>query len=168
MTGVIDDGRNAVRGLRSPSAAVDDLESAFSHIPGELGADAADFRVIIEGKPRSLSPVVRDEVYRIGREGLINAFRHSQASAIEVELAYRAGEFRLFVRDDGRGMTPEVVRLGSDRHWGITGMHERARRIGATLQMRTRHGAGTEIELRVPGRVAFAREGRRTEPAEND
>ena len=55
------------------------------------------------------------------------------------------------MRDDGCGIAPEVVRLGSDGHWGITGMHERARRVGATLQMRSRHGAGTEVELRVPG-----------------
>jgi signal transduction histidine kinase len=105
--------------------------------------------------------MIRDEVYRIGREGLLNAFRHSNASNIEIELAYDSRQLRLFVRDDGRGIPPDVVRLGSEGHWGITGMHERAKRIGATLRMRSRDAAGTEIELRVPGRVAFERDASR-------
>jgi signal transduction histidine kinase/ligand-binding sensor domain-containing protein len=158
MKGVIDEGRTAVSGLRSPTPAVDNLESAFTHIQREIGTGPADFRVIVEGRPRPLNGVVRDEVYRIGREGLINAFRHSQASAVEVELEYRPRELRLFVRDDGVGIPQEVVREGSEGHWGLTGMHERARRIGGSLAMRTRQGAGTEIELRIPGRVAFARD----------
>ena len=106
-----------------------------------------------------LHPLIRDEVYRIGREALVNAFRHAGASAIEVELEYGASELRLFVRDDGRRHRRRTsCSAGSDGHWGLPGMRERAERIGASLAMRTRQGAGTEIELRVPGRVAFARD----------
>jgi signal transduction histidine kinase len=98
-------------------------------------------------------------VYRIGREGLSNAFRHSGATAVEIEIEYTPSELRMFVRDDGRGIDPEVVRAGVSGHWGITGMKERAERIGATLTIRSRSAAGTEIELCVPGRAAFNRFG---------
>ena len=71
------------------------------------------YRVIVEGKPRQLNPAVRDEVYRIGREGLVNAFRHSGATAVEIEIEYAPGELRLFVRDDGRGIDPQIARTGT-------------------------------------------------------
>jgi signal transduction histidine kinase len=114
---------------------------------------------MVEGKPRPLTPAVRDDVYRIGREGLVNAFRHSGATAVEIEIEYTPAELRLFVRDDGRGMDPHVVHGGTSGHWGIAGMKERAERIGGTLTIRSRVAAGTEIELRVPGRAAFNRGG---------
>jgi signal transduction histidine kinase len=47
-----------------------------------------DFRVIVLGSARKLHPLIRDEVYHIGRELLVNAFRHSRACCIEVELEY--------------------------------------------------------------------------------
>ena len=160
MGRVIDEGRNAVRGLRSDGTAPPDLEQAFSGIRQELGSgQQAQYRVIVEGRPRPLNPAIRDEVYRIGREGLVNAFRHSSATNIEIEVEYGPKELRLFVRDDGRGIDPQVVHSGIDGHWGITGMRERAERIGGTVKIRSRAGAGTEVELRVPGRAAFHREG---------
>ena len=161
MRRVIDEGRNAVRGLRAQSAAPLDLEQAFAGVQQELGADGASYRVIVEGRPRPLQPIIRDEVYRIGREGLVNAFRHSGATHIEIELEYGARELCVLVRDDGRGVDPQVVRAGSDGHWGITGMRERAQRIGGTLKIRSRADAGTEVELRIPARVAFERHERR-------
>jgi signal transduction histidine kinase len=159
MRRVIDEGRNAVRGLRATSTPDLDLEHAFSGIQKELAiGHQPAYRVVVEGKPRPLNPAVRDEVYRIGREGLVNAFRHSNATSVEIELEYGPKELRLFVRDDGRGIDPEAVRSGIDGHWGITGMRERAERIGGTLKIRTRAEAGTEVELRVPGRAAFHRD----------
>ena len=158
MSRVIEEGRNAVRGLRSGGEA-HDLEHAFSGIQGELATgQTTAYRVIVEGKPRPLNPAVRDDVYRIGREGLVNAFRHSGATAVEIEIEYAPGELRLFVRDDGRGIDPEIARTGTTGHWGIAGMKERAARIGGSLRIRSRAAAGTEIELRVPGRAAFTRQ----------
>jgi signal transduction histidine kinase len=159
MRRVIDEGRNAVRGLRSSSIDPHDLDEAFAGIPQELAIGRRPaYRVIVDGRPRPLNPAIRDEVYRIGREGLVNAFRHADASSIEIELEYGPRELRLFVRDDGRGIDTQVVDAGSDGHWGITGMRERAERIGGTLKIRSRAAAGTEVELRVPGRVAFTRD----------
>jgi signal transduction histidine kinase/ligand-binding sensor domain-containing protein len=166
MRRVIDEGRNAVRGLRSSSTSPRDLEQAFAGVQQEVGIGGAEYRVIVEGRPRSLKPIIRDEVYRIGREGLVNAFRHAQATHIEIELEYGARELCVFVRDDGRGVDPRVVRAGSDGHWGITGMRERAHRIGGTLKIRSRADAGTEVELRIPAHVAFERQTKTTETQE--
>ena len=96
----------------------------------------------MEGKPRPLNPAVRDDVYRIGREGLVNAFRHSGATAVEIEIEYAPSELRLFVRDDGRGIDPQIARTGTTGHWGIAGMKERAARIGGSLTIRSRVGCG--------------------------
>jgi signal transduction histidine kinase len=157
MEQVIEDGRNAVRGLRSPAGGSPlDLERAFSALPQELAlAERIDFRVIVEGRKRALHPVIRDEVYRIGREALANAFRHSRAKKIELEMEYAAGQFRLVVRDDGRGIDPEVLRSGREGHWGLPGMRERSETMGARLTVWSRAASGTEIELSVPGQVAF-------------
>ena len=157
MSGVIEEGRNAVRGLRSGDE-VHDLEHAFSGIQSELATgQTTAYRVIVEGQPRQLNPAVRDDVYRIGREGLVNAFRHSGATAVEIEIEYAPGELRLFVRDDGRGIDPQIAHTGTTGHWGIAGMKERAARISGSLTIRSRAAAGTEIELRVPARAAYTR-----------
>jgi signal transduction histidine kinase/ligand-binding sensor domain-containing protein len=156
MSRVIEEGRHAVRGLRSSGGEAHDLEHAFSSIQSELATgQTTAYRVIVEGRPRQLNPAARDDVYRIGREALVNAFRHSGATAIEIEIEYAPSELRLFVRDDGRGIDPQIARTGTAGHWGIAGMNERAARIGASLTIRSRAAAGTEIELRVPGRTAF-------------
>jgi signal transduction histidine kinase/ligand-binding sensor domain-containing protein len=160
MGRVIDEGRNAVRGLRSGHDDSDDLAQAFSHVAQELVIQQeVDFRVVMEGMPRALHPVIRDEVYRIGRESLVNAFRHARASKIEVEVDYSASNLRILVRDNGCGIDPEVLRAGRDGHWGLPGMRERAEKVGAKLRVWSRAAAGTEVELTVPGQVAFQSRG---------
>lgn len=155
MGRVIDDGRNAVRGLRSKEGP-QELDQAFSRVPQELAIERTiDFRVIVEGSSRELHPVIRDEVYRIGREALVNAFRHSGASNIEVELEYAVHQLRVLVRDNGCGIDPQVLRSGRDGHFGLSGMRERAGRIGAKLKVWSREAGGTEVELAVPSQVAF-------------
>jgi ligand-binding sensor domain-containing protein/signal transduction histidine kinase len=156
MGRVITDGRNAVRGLRSVGNESDDLEQAFSRVPQEfLVQRPVDFRLIVEGQPRPLHPVIRDEVYRIGREALANAFHHSQASGIEVELEYADSQLRVLVRDNGCGIDPEVLQSGRDGHWGLSGIRERAERIGAKVKVWSRPAGGTEVELCVPRHIAF-------------
>ena len=156
MGQVIEEGRDAVRGLRSTIGNVDDLETAFSRAGQEFGNEKVkDCRVIVEGTPRELHPIIRDEAYRIGREALANAFRHSQAKKIEIELEYSTKQLRILVRDDGIGIDPEVLQSGRDGHWGLAGMRERAESIGARLKVWSRTNAGTEVELLIPSQVAF-------------
>ncbi len=160
MRQVVEEGRNAVRGLRSSQSASLDLEHAFSRIQQELvtadhTGEEIDFRVIVEGEQKPLNPVLRDEVYRIGREALVNAFRHAHAKTIEMELKYSSKRFCVSVRDDGRGIDPGILRSGREGHWGLSGMRERADSIGAQLHVMSSTTAGTEVELLVPGHVAF-------------
>ena len=156
MGRVIEEGRNAVRGLRSSEHDLDDLEQSFSRVRHELGIkDDVAFHVIGEGQARPLNPMIRDDVYRIGREALVNAFRHSGATRIEVGVECGRRQLRVLVRDDGAGIDPDVLRAGRDGHWGLSGMRERAERIGGRLRVWSRPGAGTEVELSVPGHLAF-------------
>lgn len=160
MQQVIDEGRNTVRGLRTEPQEVLPLQDALSRVPGEVTPfnehrRNADFHVVVEGDPRPLHPLLRDEVYRIGREAILNAFRHSEASHIEVEIRYSPHHFQLFVRDDGTGIDSHTLHFGREKHWGLPGMRERAERIGATLHVMSRDSAGTEIHLDVPSHVAF-------------
>ena len=156
MRRVIEEGRNTVQGLRSSYSALPELGQAFSTVPQELAVrPEIDFRVIVEGQPRALHPLLRDEVYRIGREALVNALRHSRATSVEVELVYGPRGLRMFVRDNGCGIDPEVVDSGREKHWGLPGMRERAESIGAQFHVWSSAAAGTEIELFVPSNIAF-------------
>ena len=156
MGQVVQEGRNAVRGLRSFSDSSLDLEQALSRIPEELAIGGKiDFRVVVGGQPRPLRPLLRDETYRIGREALVNAIRHSHATRIEAEVEYSTHQLRVVITDNGCGIDPLVLQSGREGHWGLPGMRERAESIGAQLHVRSRASAGTEVELLVPGRVAF-------------
>jgi ligand-binding sensor domain-containing protein/signal transduction histidine kinase len=153
---MIDESRNTVQGLRFRRLESDDLEKAISLIPEDLSIDSdIQFRVFLEGTRRHLRASIRDEVYWIARESISNAFRHSHSSLIETVIEYSKDRFRVVVRDDGCGMDPTTSRSGGERHWGLTGIYERSRKIGAELNISSAIGAGTEIELIVGGKAAF-------------
>lgn len=158
----IAEGRDAIHDLRPELGGQQDLAELLTATGREL-AGAHDlnghhpgFRVIVEGKPRRLSAAVEEEIYRIGREVIRNAFRHAVANHIEVEIRYDERELRLRIRDDGKGIDPEVLEVsGRPGHWGLPGVRERTQRIGSRLEFWTEAGAGTEVELRVPAAVAY-------------
>jgi PAS domain S-box-containing protein len=85
--------------------------------------------------------------FMIGREALVNALQHAQADVIDIRLEGDAGELHLEVRDDGVGIALDA-REGRIGHLGLVGMRERARAIGAHLQLNTASGRGTAVELR--------------------
>ena len=155
MGPVIEEGRNTIRGLRSSIENADDLTSSLSRIPQELSKPGVNFRVVVEGATLPLRPAVRDEVYRIGREALVNAFRHSGADNIDLRLEYAPDQLRLLVQDDGCGIDPQVLQSGRDGHWGLSGMRERAEKIGAKVKVLSRAGGGTEVEFRLPSEIAW-------------
>jgi signal transduction histidine kinase len=112
--------------------------------------------VELEGTPQDLQPIVRDDVYRIVGEALRNAFKHAAARHIEVEIYYDDSQLRLRVRDDGKGIDPQVLDgAGRAGHWGLLGMRERANLIGGKLEVWSSPGSGTEIELIIPAAIAY-------------
>ena len=157
----ITEGRDAVQGLRDSTVQNNDLALAISTLGEELSADSPDhqplFRVAVEGESRNLHPIVRDEIYKIAAEAVRNAFRHAQARQVEVEIRYDNEQFRLRVRDDGTGIDPAVLsHQGSEGHYGLPGMRERATIMGAKLTVWSEVDAGTEVELRIPADAAYA------------
>jgi signal transduction histidine kinase/ligand-binding sensor domain-containing protein len=156
------EGRDAIHELRTVSTIREDLVKLLTAAAQECSdAQVPDdksvaFRVTVEGRPQALSPVVQDELYRIGRELLRNAFRHARAKQIEVEIRYSAEAFRLRVRDDGIGIDPKVLETGArGGHWGLPGVRERARLIGADFGLWSEIEAGAEVQITVPASLAY-------------
>jgi signal transduction histidine kinase/ligand-binding sensor domain-containing protein len=159
----IAEGRSAVYDLRSSASATNDLAEALNAVGNELSSDnAAAFNLMVEGQTRELHPIMRDEIYRLSREALSNAFRHANAHHIEVEITYGSHAFRLRIRDDGEGIPAEVLDQGRAGHFGLPGMRERARQIGADLTIWSRPGTGTEIDLGLAGTIAYGTSPRRS------
>ena len=151
------EGRRTVQDLRS-SLTTSDLANAIRAVGEELASkDGASFRLAVEGPVRDLDPIVRDEVYSIAREALRNAFTHADATRIEAELTFEEQLLRLRIRDDGKGIAPEIAEQGRAGHYGLAGMRERSRRIGSKLVILSGAGTGTEIDLSVAGSIAYAK-----------
>ena len=153
---VLAEGRDRVRNLRANSIATGGLPMAFQRVAEETpqGSDVL-FKTVVEGNVRPLHQMVREESYCIGREALVNALTHSGGRHVEVEITYDPRQFRLRIRDDGRGLDPRILKEGRQDHWGLKGMQERAARIGAELNLWSRPDTGTEVELTVPGATAY-------------
>jgi signal transduction histidine kinase len=159
----ITEGRDAVYALRSGGLTTVDFAQSIGNFGKELLSDptndiSLEFRVQVEGKPRDLNPMVRDEVYRIAAEALRNAVRHARAKQIEVEIRYDEDRLRVRIRDDGKGMDPRVVDLGqAPGHWGLRGMRERAKLVGGVFEVWSELNSGTEVELSMPAASAYAK-----------
>jgi signal transduction histidine kinase/ligand-binding sensor domain-containing protein len=152
------EGREAIQGLRSSVVETNDLALAMRTLGEELAANSNSvaFQVHVEGAPRDLHPILRDEVYRITGEGVRNAFRHAEAKQIEVEIHYDDRRLRVRVRDDGKGIEPKLLRDdGREGHFGLRGMRERAKLIGGKLTVWSELDAGTEVELSIPAARAY-------------
>ncbi|MGO9679983.1 MAG: two-component regulator propeller domain-containing protein [Candidatus Sulfotelmatobacter sp.] len=162
----IAEGRSAIQELRSGSSQESNLEQMLLAMGRELAASqnggdsAPSLRVIVEGSRRAKRAMIKEEVYRIARELLRNAYRHAQARNIEAELRYDNAAFLLVVRDDGKGIDSNVLKdHGRAGHWGLPGMYERAEGMGARLDIWSEAGAGTEVRLTVPAAIAYEKSG---------
>jgi signal transduction histidine kinase len=133
---VVHEGRKTLQGLRSSIENPDDLVNALAQIPQELGEPEVTFRIVVEGSSLPLRPAIRDDVYCIGREALMNAFRHSRARNIDLRLEYSANELGIYVRDNGRGIDPRMFTSGCVARRGLAEMQGRAGKIGAKLRVR--------------------------------
>ena len=143
--------------LRASNAESSSLPNALAASGRELQSIyAGEFKVIVNGNPHPLHPIVYEESFRIANEALGNAFRHSRAREVEAELNFAPNELSVRVRDDGVGIDSKVLEHGFRAgHWGLPGMRERAQKIGAHLDVWSQLGRGTEIELRVPAAIAY-------------
>jgi ligand-binding sensor domain-containing protein/signal transduction histidine kinase len=162
----ITEGRNAVQGLRLSTIEENDLAVAIRAVGEELAAagnrSSPALEVVVQGRPRNLHPILRDEVYRIGAEALRNAFQHARARQVEVEIGYGEKEFTVHIRDDGKGIDREVLSAdGREGHFGLHGMRERAELVGGKLVVWSELGSGSEIELSIPASSAYINSPRR-------
>jgi signal transduction histidine kinase len=159
----INEGREAVLGLRSSTVIANDLARAFTTLGEELALkqdshNPVAFQVEVEGETRDLHPILRDEVYRIACEALRNAFQHSGAARIEVGIHYDDRQFWVCIRDNGKGIDPKVLDAGErEGHYGLPGMQERAKLAGGRLVVRSRAISGTEAEIIIPAALAYAK-----------
>jgi signal transduction histidine kinase len=158
----IGEGRDAVQNLRSSSFDNRDLATSLSALGTELGAgiDAPSkpqYRAVVEGRPRELTAVVRDEAYRIAREAVSNAYQHAKAGQVETEVTFGDAELTIRARDDGVGVDAQILARGQrPGHWGLPGMRERSERLGGQLYLWSEKNAGTEVELRIPADIAYS------------
>jgi signal transduction histidine kinase len=158
----IEEGRAVLQGLRSSAGAPEvvaagSLEREFSDLLREVApASGAQTRIVVVGQPVALKPEIQQQIYLIGREALVNALHHSKATRIEAEVAYLRSHLCVMVRDNGCGIDPQIVRSGRASHWGLVGMRDRAKGIGAEVRIFSRRGAGTEVEIWLPSTVVAA------------
>jgi signal transduction histidine kinase/ligand-binding sensor domain-containing protein len=155
---VLIEGRERVHDLRNDGMTGDGFWGNLSGWGEELAQGCSTrFSAAIVGTPQPLDPTVCNEIYQIGREALTNAFLHAFADQIEMELIYGRKKVRLIIQDDGTGIDDGTLERGRSGHWGLFGMRERSKKIGANLSISSRGGTGTEIDLSIPANVAYRR-----------
>ena len=148
------EGRQHIMALRVPAVHGDHLSQAFAALGQSLQENfSARFRLVVSATPAPLRQEIGEQVYCIGREALFNAFQHADAAQIELELLYGCEFFSLYVRDDGKGM---ALRPPSG-YRGVAAMRERARLMGGDVELLSLAEQGTEVILKLPGRVCYQR-----------
>jgi signal transduction histidine kinase len=133
--------------LRPPAlekGLVGALQARLDSVESRCGV-RADLQV--EGK-QDLSSEFQAELYHIALEALNNALKHARAQSVHVQLLRSKATVCLQIRDDGAGF--ETARMSKRGGFGISGMQERARRIGGTLTITSTPGQGTSVTVQVP------------------
>ena len=154
---VMIEGRELVLDIRTSSIDTEELKQAFTSAGNEFqDFYPSTFHVYVSGRARRLHLECSEEIYRLGREALSNAFRHARADEISVDLHFGRQELRVCIRDNGVGIDPKFVFEGRrPGHWGLPGMKERAKKIGGFVDVRSQLNVGTHIELTVPASRAY-------------
>jgi signal transduction histidine kinase/ligand-binding sensor domain-containing protein len=160
---VIVEGRRRVQDLREEAPDAADFAAKLAAVGLELEMQKAmGFQVTEDGDRQELNPVVQGELCKIAREALTNTLHHSRATRAEIALCYGGFEFVMRCSDNGVGLAPSILSRGKrDGHWGLVGIRERTSTIQGKLQLWSSSDEGTEIEIRIPGKVAYRFPGRR-------
>jgi signal transduction histidine kinase len=146
--------RNVASQLR-PAALNFGIVSALEWLTDEFNQhNATVCQFHLRGNEPNLSDTEATAVFRIAQESLTNVARHAGATKVNVTLVTSDSRVSLLVSDDGRGLATDIVQ--KRRSFGLLGMEERARLIGASLQIATAHGGGTviSVDLALKGRGA--------------
>ncbi len=156
---IIIEGRDRVSKLRSDNLREVSLPDALQALGSELNEPpTAAFHLTVVERERQIYPPVKEEFFCIAREAITNSFRHSRAREIVIELAYETRRLTMTCRDDGCGFDPCGIReLPRSDHYGVVGMQERAKKIGASFECDSSPGHGTKVVISVPGRLAYLR-----------
>ncbi len=154
---VMKEGRETFLDVPVKAVGLRDLAELLAGYCAEFSAAyPIEYRIEVDGQPRELDPTVSGELSKIAREALSNAFQHAEASAIEVEVSYGTSRMRLRVRDNGKGFDPALLHASSGpRHLGLKNMRKRAETINATFNLWSRPAMGTELEVILPGELAY-------------
>jgi signal transduction histidine kinase len=153
------EGRAALNALHSSAFDNRELSERLQSALDERElSGVSEVFLTVSGTPVEMDPIMTDEISRVGYEAIRNAFLHSRATRIDVQLAYSA-DFTLIVRDNGRGMDSTMASRGRDGHFGLQSMRERAARIHGQFQLITAPNLGTTIELKIAGKTAFGQQG---------
>ena len=151
------EGRAALNALHSSALDNRELSERLQSALDEREPNGvSETFLTISGTPVEMDPLITDEICRLGYEAIRNAFMHSHAARIEVQLTY-SKDFTLIVRDNGCGMDSTMASKGRDGHFGLQSMRERAARIHGQFQLITAPNLGTTIELKIQGKMAFGR-----------
>jgi NarL family two-component system sensor histidine kinase YdfH len=138
------EARRAIQALHASVLDHGDLAQALRReAEGFEGSTGIPCQCDVEAGSLVISPERAQEILRIVQESLSNAARHAHASRVEVRLSVSNGELRVVVTDDGVGFDAEHAPGG----FGLAGLRERAARLGGTLRVDSRPGAGTTVEL---------------------
>jgi signal transduction histidine kinase len=151
----INEAREAVWDLRH----ADGSATAIGPIVGNMTQQVShEFGVPVEyrvwGRPFDLDQSTAHELLMVVREALHNAIRHGQPTKVRVDIGFEKKEFRVQVRDDGRGFDTALASSQPNGHYGLVGIQERANRIGGVLVLNSSPGAGTELTLSVPRKAS--------------
>jgi signal transduction histidine kinase len=139
----LEESRRAIQALRSDPVETLGLAGALREtIQGLQTRAGVEATLNTAGEESLVTPEEAQALYRIAEEALSNVERHADARRVDVRLDFGADRIDLVIRDDGTGFDPAEVEL---ERYGLTGMRERAAMIGASVEVQTRPGGGTEV-----------------------
>jgi signal transduction histidine kinase/ligand-binding sensor domain-containing protein len=146
------EAREMVWDIRQPGSTIEDLGEALRAASEDLTrAGGVELRHSVDGVPRQLPPVVVATILRIAKEAVVNAMKHGRPSSVAVRLIYEPRAVLLEIDDDGIGADPAAFAVATARgHWGVAGMHERARAAGGTVVVTSAPGQGTHVNVTLP------------------